>query len=273
MMRVLFALNPPTGYFPDFLTPAEASRGLDAGINGLLSTPKRRLRAEVGQLMTVRAGTAALLSGIGCGDSSALFELGIALRKYYNLVLGPVWPHLSAVFEADRQLRARQMADGGLAGLLDGLAPGSRFRDGVLEVHHFRTDVDVHLDGRGIRLIPSYFKQRGTLMLLADPQLPPVIVYPVDTSTRILTEGRRQLLTALLGRTRAAVIEQAQTAASVSEIAQRLHMSLPAASKHLAVLRRAGLVAGHRPPGPARGPSPVDQPRPLPGLRHGHAPG
>src|SRR5690349_22023593 len=37
----------PGGYFPDFLNPAEGALGLEAGVDAVLSTPRRRLRSEL----------------------------------------------------------------------------------------------------------------------------------------------------------------------------------------------------------------------------------
>src|SRR3954454_22238296 len=46
-VALLLALNPPLGYFPDFLTPAAASGGFEAGLDAILSTSKSRLKREI----------------------------------------------------------------------------------------------------------------------------------------------------------------------------------------------------------------------------------
>ena len=40
-------LNPPLGYFPDFLTPTEGLRGLEPGLEAVLATPRRRLPSNL----------------------------------------------------------------------------------------------------------------------------------------------------------------------------------------------------------------------------------
>ena len=45
-VRTLFALNPPTGYFPDFLTPFPAA-GLEAGLASLSGTPTTLIRRDL----------------------------------------------------------------------------------------------------------------------------------------------------------------------------------------------------------------------------------
>jgi DNA-binding transcriptional ArsR family regulator len=55
-------------------------------------------------------------------------------------------------------------------------------------------------------------------------------------------DSRRLPLNALIGRRRAAVLEQAAAGATVSQIARQLRIPQPNASKHLAVLWVAGLL-------------------------------
>ncbi len=239
-------LNPPLGYFPDFLTPAGASAGIDAGLQALLSTPKKQLKAEISQVCEANPAIGSTVEDIGSGRPSALLSLAGALRRYYDVMLAPLWTNISAAVEADRTLRGQQLADGGPEAMLSDLAPLGRFRGDVLELLHHRQDRDVHLDGRGLTLIPSYFKESSTLMVLADPELAPVIVYPVHRGTRVAIDVQRTALSALIGRSRAAVLEQAASGATVSQIAKQLDISQPNATKHLAVLRDAGLLQSVR---------------------------
>jgi DNA-binding transcriptional ArsR family regulator len=53
-------------------------------------------------------------------------------------------------------------------------------------------------------------------------------------------------LSALLGHRRAAVLAALDAPSPTSELAQRLGLSAPSVSQHLAVLRDAGLVHGSR---------------------------
>ncbi len=255
-----FALNPPRGYFPDFLTPSEAAGGFEAGLDAVLGTPKRRLRQEIGRLTGAFADTRPLIEGIGRGSPEDLDALGAGMRRYHDLALAPVWDQVTEAIRRDRALRARQLVDGGLGTVLGRLHPQVRFAGGVLEVGVYgsSTDRDIHLEGRGLLLIPSYFKETRQLMVLADEELPPVLVYPVDATARVEAEsivwGAANIqrgapsapLTALIGRTRALVLEAAATGGTTSELARRLGVTVPAASKHLGVLRDCGLVLSTR---------------------------
>jgi len=237
-----FALNPPLGYFPDFLTPHEAYDSVEAGLASLLATPKARLGKEIEFLGKPRAELASGLDDLRRGSRSALTALGDGLRSYFGAALAPLWLRIAATVDADRAVRAHQFLLGGIGRLLDNLAPTVRFQDQVLEVHHVRRDSDLHLNGRGLVLIPSFFKEDGNVMLLADPSLPPVVVYPVDRHIRVTLEARHQATTALIGATRAAILEMAATGVTATHAAHQLRMTISAASRHLAVLANAGLV-------------------------------
>lgn len=105
----------------------------------------------------------------------------------------------------------------------------------------------LHLGGRGLRLVPSYFCQ-GTPMSLADPDLPPVLIYPIDQDLHWSHTGTTEprALDALLGRTRAAVLREIDIGATTTHLARRLRISPASASRHTTVLRDAGLVTTHR---------------------------
>ncbi len=232
------ALSPPRGYFPDFLTPVEAEDGFEAGLDAILSTPKARLSKEIGLLGTPGRAVAEVARG-------SVGALGRSLRGYFDAALAPVWDLVCGAVEEDLRLRTRQLAVGGWGRVFAHLHPAARFAGGVLEIGVWgrAEDSDLHLDGRGLVLIPSYFKEQRQLMVLADPGLPPVLVYPIS---HVPVAPSARALTALLGRNRAAVLESAVLGATTSEVARRVGISLPAASKHLQVLRAAGLVSSVR---------------------------
>jgi DNA-binding transcriptional ArsR family regulator len=243
------ALCPPRGYFPDFLTPIEAVQGFDAGLDAVLATPKRRLQDEIGMLGGPHRSVAPVVEGIGRGEARALNELGNAMRRYHQVALAPVWDRVSAAVDADRTRRTRQLVESGWAEVLGNLHPQARFANGTLEVGAWgmNVDHDLQLGGRGLLLVPSYFKEARQLMILADGELPPVLIYPIDANIRLAADAAHASVAALIGRTRANVLETAAASGgTTSEIALRLRISSPAASQHLSVLRQAGLVLSTR---------------------------
>ena len=259
-LRLLFALNPPRGYFPDFLTPYQSMHGLDAGLDAVRSTPIASLERDLAVLAAEPPlplpGPAAALAR---GEREVLRHLTDAMRTYRRAAIEPYWARIQAAVEADRTRRARALLDGGAEGLLASLRPALRWESGVLEVPAYPANRELHLDGRGLVLVPSFFCARTPVTLL-DPELSPVLVYPVDRLGGLApapgegagpapgggSGGQRDALTALLGRTRASVLEVVNDGCSTGEVARRLHISPAAASQHATVLRNAGLLVSQR---------------------------
>ncbi|TDB75787.1 helix-turn-helix domain-containing protein [Micromonospora sp. KC723] len=254
-LRLLLALNPPRGYFPDFLTPSDSVEGFEAGLAAVRSTPAARLHRD----LTVLAGTNALPSSAAAlarGEPEVLRHLTDSMTHYRSVALEPYWGRIRAAVEADRTRRARALLDGGVEGLLAGLRPTVRWESDRLEIHDYPNSRELHLEGRGLLLVPSFFCARTPVALL-DPALPPVLVYPVDRLGGLVPaagagtgpageETGREALAALIGRTRAAVLEASDDGCTTGEMARRLAISAAAASQHAAVLRKAGLLVSQR---------------------------
>ncbi|HEY9369986.1 ArsR/SmtB family transcription factor [Streptomyces sp.] len=245
--RLLAALIPGRGYFPDFLTPPEGVHGLDEAIQALRATPAARLRAELALLCATRAGRTdgslpGALAGLAEGRGEALGRLVDALRGYHRAAIAPYWSRVQARVDADRAIRGRAVLDGGADELLASLPPMLRWRAPVLEAD-YPVDRDIRLDGRGLLLQPSYFC-RGTPVVLRDPLLPPVLVYPVThCESPTVREPGGPSLAKLVGHTRSAVLRAVGDGSTTSELARRAGVSLASASQHAGVLRDAGLVS------------------------------
>jgi DNA-binding transcriptional ArsR family regulator len=249
-VRLLMRLAPPYGYSPDFLTPGTGADDLDAGLDRLLSMPRRRIRAELNLLLGSRP-PAVWMRRLADADPAALRQLGAAVESYYRQGLAPFWNQVRGHVDADRVARVRALLTGGSEQLLSNLHPKIRWQSPVLQVT-YPVDRDIHLDGRGLLLMPSFFCWDYPVTL-ADPRLPPVLVYPVDHELGWAVEaadehatGRTRRLAALLGRTRAAVLETTVDGLTTSALARRLRISPASASEHLSTLRDAGLTVARR---------------------------
>ncbi|MEU8704848.1 helix-turn-helix domain-containing protein [Streptomyces sp. NPDC048565] len=248
--RVLSAVVPPRGYFPDFLTPSGGGAepfGLDAGMEALRDTPADRIRGELGLLaigadrMRRPSGAAAALSeALAEGRTEPLGRLITTLRAYHRAAVEPYWPHIRASVEADRAVRGRALLDGGADELLATLPPMIRWRSPVLEAD-YPVDRELRLDGRGLLLQPSFFC-RGTPVVYRDPGLPPVLVYPVTHPGAPAVAEPGPWLGRLVGHTRSTVLHSIDNGCTTSELARRTGVSLASASQHASVLREAGLV-------------------------------
>lgn len=238
-VRLLAALIPPRGYFPDFLTPSQEGGepyGIDAGIEALRDTPPRRIRTELALLAAERREVGRTPDG----HAELLGRLIGALRGYHRAAIEPYWPHIQASVEADRAVRGRALLDGGAQELLASLPPMIRWRTPVLEAD-YPVDRELHLGGRGLLLQPSYFC-RVTPVVYRDPQLPPVLVYPVTHSRAPVFAEPGPWLGRLLGNTRSTILRAIGNGCTTSELARRAGVSLASASQHACVLREAGLI-------------------------------
>ncbi|MGP3955894.1 ArsR/SmtB family transcription factor [Nonomuraea sp. 3N208] len=248
--RVLAPLYQGTAlYMPDFLTPHDAVRGLDAGVDAVLSTPRPFLRQELDKLAGL-ARTPSWAWGLADGRKDAFHELREGLYAYFDAALRPHWSNIQGMVDADRAMRGRFFLDGGVEAMLASFRPGMRWESPVLTVVGHPVDRDVHLDGRGLVLIPSYFCW-GTPVPLADPQLPQVLVYPIQRDHMLgvpkePSDEPGTPVARLLGSTRAAILRATVNGGTTGELARRHEISAPAASQHTQVLREAGLIVSQR---------------------------
>lgn len=245
---VLLPLFPRASYFPDFLTPSAGQDGLDAGLDALLSTPAAQVARETA-LLAQTVGAPSWVHRLAEGETRG--QVVRVLRAYHDTVITPLEETFHAHLYAERVRLSGALFRTGIEELLANLAPAVRWRPPVLEIGSYPDERDVHLDGRGLLLIPSYFCWK-TPIALADPGLPPVLVYPLhhrltapppadDAPLHTL-----QALQALLGTTRTAILRATATSATTGEAARRSGVTATTASHHTAVLRDAGLITSHR---------------------------
>ncbi|HEY4024006.1 MAG TPA: helix-turn-helix domain-containing protein [Pseudonocardiaceae bacterium] len=241
----LTALAPPRGYSPDFLTPAEAATGLEAGVAALVHTPKTRLRTELNKLSTKRR-LAGWGSDLADGHPKTLDELAVSLRGYYQDAISPHWPTVRAAVATDRASRLNAIHTGGNQRLLATLHPKARWLAPILEIHGRHVTGDLYLNGRGLRIVPSYFCWRAPTVL-EDTTLPPVLVYPIDRQPAPTTtiHPNNSPLVALVGATRTEVLIAAD-GCTTTDLAARVGISPASASYHATILRNAGLLATKR---------------------------
>ncbi|BCJ76619.1 transcriptional regulator [Catellatospora sp. IY07-71] len=239
-------LNWAHGDFPDLLTPGPAGAGVDDGLEVVARTPTRQLTQEVSTVARQRGNLMTAARDLAAGRADAMGQLVTGMRDYFEAVIRPQWPAVTASFGADLDMRTRCMATGGVAAMLNGLHPSVRFDGSVLTITDYPGERDLFLEGRGMVLVPSFFKRRSRPLTLIDPQLPPVLVYPVDRSPGMLAARQTEALSALLGRSRAAILELCAAGGSTTSIAAQLSQSPSTISEHLSVLRNAGLVASDR---------------------------
>ena len=240
------ALNPPLGYFPDFLTPTEGLQGFETGLDAVLSTPHQRIRREMAAFGSAHPSLGGLAAGVGTATAQRVRELGKGLRSYHEIALQPIWDRVRSAFDADRALRARCLSDGGVGALLDTLnwprcSATAYWRSLPTSPRGISTSTAAACCS--YRPISSVATSRWCL---ADPQLTPVLIYPMSRDVRMAVERRTVQLSTLLGRTRATVLELAADGTTTGGMAVSLGVSAAAVSQHVGVLRKGGLVVSVR---------------------------
>lgn len=233
-------------YFPDFLTPAESEEGMSAGLCTLRATSGARLARELREAARHRPlpGWAGRLAS---GDRDLLNRVADAVLLIHAELITPDWSRVAATVAAEAERRTRAL-EGGMVTVLRSLTLFT-WRDPVLTAP-YPVDLDLRLRGRGIRLVPSFFCHTAPIAV-ADPNLPPVVVYPVSAQppeppTAPCRTDATGALAALLGASRARVLGSLTVTSTTGSLAAHVGMSAPSVSGHLKVLRDAGLVDSHR---------------------------
>ncbi|MGW3102356.1 ArsR/SmtB family transcription factor [Streptomyces sp. NPDC001100] len=240
--RLLLPLLPRARYMPDFLTPAESAEGLDRGLAAVVDVPPIRVARELGLL---RSSSGAPDWAARLVERPVREELTKVLRAYHDAVIAPHQDRIHAELTGERALRAHEVLDTGVDGLLSGLSPSMRWYPPVLHIDYVE-DRDLYLTGRGLRLVPTYFCWQSPVSM-ADPELPPTLTYPLHHKRPPAPARPADAsLAALLGRTRAAALRGVASGATTSELARNLGISPATATHHTTVLRDSGLTSSHR---------------------------
>ncbi|MFE0652918.1 ArsR family transcriptional regulator [Streptomyces sp. NPDC059534] len=173
-------------------------------------------------------------------------ERAEAVLAWWRAGVRPHWPRIRAVLEADLAYRTRQLAEDGIQEVFAHLHPSLRWADDRLASPGLPAGA-LTLDGGGITLAPGAFTARCVLIPGRDG-VPPCLVYPAR-GTGTLWERHAEPgdgLARLLGRSRAGLLDRTSTPTTTTSLARQTGLSPGAVSQHLAVLRDAGLVTGHR---------------------------
>ncbi|MFD9795760.1 MarR family transcriptional regulator [Streptomyces sp. NPDC059070] len=257
--RMALDLVPVRGWSLDLLLPVEPG-GTRELWEKVRATPPRQVREHVerwtGRVTRLPGWTARIVD-----DPAFVGELADVFEETYEQLVAPYWPRIEQLAGADRAMRMRHLTEGGVERLLQGLNPPRvRWNPPVLELTMASGhEGDVHLDGRGLLLIPTLFgcthpvlgdDAGGSQPWISFPVVPdrtPWLPLSTTTTAGALTAAPRSL-SALLGRTRATVLCAIadQPGLTTSQLASRTGISPASASEHATVLRSAGLVGSAR---------------------------
>jgi DNA-binding transcriptional ArsR family regulator len=238
LVHTLVHIAPHAEYFPDFLTPPGEYNNLGDALDAVISVPKVRLRSE----MALLGEPLAPLRAIAAGEAPALRGLRVALSEFHHTAVLPQLDVIEAALRTDLARRMRTYLHEGVEAVLTAISPGAVWNSPVLTLP-YAVDRDLFLAGRGLRLVPSYFCLLHPVAL-ADPELPPTLVFPIDPATRLLSEQRHpgDHLGALVGTTRAAILRLVMDGCSTRELIRRVGVAPATITHHTAVLRESGMI-------------------------------
>ncbi|MGW7318603.1 ArsR family transcriptional regulator [Streptomyces sp. NPDC054854] len=241
--RPLLDLLRPDGDNPTFVEPYAAT--LDEGLAAVRDAGRRLTPGELRRVAARAPGPDSWLRALWGQDREAWDVLDGALRAAHESVLAPHWPRIRQSFRADVAWRTRLLATHGIKACLASTHPRSGWSGTAFEVG-LPPDYEVRLGGRGLVLMPSVF-WTGRPLLAGRPDGSHVLMYPALTPLPLAAPGPAGgALDALLGRTRAAVLQLLVERRTTSEVARDLAISLPSVSEHTRTLRAAGLITTER---------------------------
>lgn len=234
------------GRMPSFLTPTPRRPlvDIDDELAQVRRTPPQEAHAEIEQAIagsTVGGRALRVLR-----SPSAPSRLADALAAVWRMLLEPSWPTVRELLERDVAYRARRLAEGGLARLFEDLSPVVALSGHELRVRQ-RASTTIELGENGLLLSPSAFIAPRVATML-EPE-PPVLVYPARGTAALLghvAAEHEPALSRLIGATRAEILSLLEHPSTTTTLARRLRRSPGNVADHLAVLRRAGLVARRR---------------------------
>lgn len=159
---------------------------------------------------------------------------------FHDAAVAPYWPAIVSAVRADGVDRA---TNAGVEEILGELSPYLHWESSTLSFDcPGDDDVDIDAGGRGVLLVPGYFKDQPSVC--EHGSAPVAVSYPVQRLVSVVEPAPP--LGDLLGRTRAAVLAAANGGRSTTEVAQAVGISMASASQHTAVLRAAGLITTRR---------------------------
>jgi predicted transcriptional regulator len=252
-MSALTALVPPGSKGVDLAMLTGTAPTMEQGVQALLAVPGDQMLVEM-EFTDRGCKLPATVWALAETGGQARLQLAAAAVAAHHVLVEPYWTRIHACLHAEHVARLQALAAGGPDRLLASLqSRWVRWRPPVLEVL-VPADYDVPLNGRGIALLPSVFVGQipSLHQVPGNPTAVPWLVLP-PTAGR-MEQGqlwdnprpRGAALAALVGRNRAAVLRTIAAGCTTTELADRVGISLAAASQHASVLRDAGLITTHR---------------------------
>lgn len=233
----------------DFITLGGPARSLREGQENLLDAPAEHFVTELAAFTRRPELVQGLpwVQSLEAGDQRSRRRLVTALGRLHERLIAPSWAGAEQHLEAVKAQMARRLAEGGVEAVMSGLGAGTRWSSGRLELPDagcWEPDpIDVHLDGCGLVLVPSYHARWLEPYFPIAGHSPPVLFVPTHRQLIDPTRPTLEGVGRLMGHTRAAVLHAVSVQpGTTTEIAARLGITASGASQHAAALRDGGLL-------------------------------
>jgi len=180
-------------------------------------------------------------------------EIATVVQEFYRMAVAPYWGRARRYLGAEREALGRILTTGGVGQLLAMVHPRARWEAPVLRLP-LEPACDVHLAGRGLAITPSLFLRAGSCVLVSAAERSGryTLVCPAPPSQASASHlwggagSSMAAVAALVGHTRAGLLDALTESRTTGELARRLGISAGAVSQHTAVLRQAGLITTRR---------------------------
>jgi DNA-binding transcriptional ArsR family regulator len=174
--------------------------------------------------------------------------VSLALAQYWSAVLRPMWDRVEAITQDDIARLSRDFARVGVAAGVDDMHGGITYAEGRLTVDFHVTERTVETGTGGVWLVPSVFRWPWVAAQYEADSL--VLSYAARGAARVWESSERDdgggALAALLGRSRAAILQSLDVPRSTTWLGRHLGLSPGTVSDHLSILSDSGLLSSRR---------------------------
>ncbi len=249
-MPLLNAIVPARQWVADFMFVGAASTNttVDDQLALIIDTPVEELRRDLEEVWRGQRIPAAALKVLN-DPTGGPARLADALGRYWQIAIEPHWRSMRAVLDDDLAFRATELTTRGLGAVLAGLHPTLRVVDDGLQIDKPVSSQE-RLTGSGLALVPSVFVC-SRVIFSPSQSGPGTLTYATRGVSNLWSQngqhsGYSDPLAALLGRSRALILDSLAIPMCTTDLAVKLNQSPPSISQHLAVLRRSGMATSWR---------------------------
>ncbi len=251
-MPLLLAVTPPGKWVVSCLVPASPGPQvtIEEQLRGLTQVSPEELRSDLEEVWGEQPSPPRRVQELIAAGPRGPGLLAEALWDYWDAVIDPFWTRMCAVLEDDVSYRVAAQMTGGLYALLEDLHPEVSLEGNLLRVDKPQHKSSTY-EGHAMTLTPSVFAWPGLLLDDGHGERFGLTyaargVARVWEGLNVMDRSDDDPLAALLGRTRAAILELTTVPLSTTQIARQLGQSPGSVNQHLSVLRGSGLVVSRR---------------------------